>query len=64
FKDLYLAYYFPLDYFPSDVLEIEQHVTNSRNTSIALSFESQLDDFFKYAKKTQTSQFDSLQEVK
>ncbi|CAG8841472.1 29141_t:CDS:1, partial [Gigaspora margarita] len=46
------------------VSEIEQHVTNSGNTSIASSFESQLDDFFEYAKKTQTSQPDSLQEVK
>ncbi|CAG8839589.1 26591_t:CDS:2, partial [Gigaspora margarita] len=40
------------------------HVTNSRNTSIVSSFESQLDDFFEYSKKAQTSQPDSLQEVK
>lgn len=53
-----------MDYFPSDVLEIEQHVTNSGDSSIVSSFESQLDDFFEYTKKAQTSQPDSLQEVK
>ena len=60
FEDLYLAYYFPLGYLPSDVSEIEQHVTNSGDASIVSSFESQLDDFFEYTKKAQTSHSNSL----
>ncbi|CAG8731357.1 26007_t:CDS:2, partial [Dentiscutata erythropus] len=43
---------------------IVKYVTNSEDSSIVSSFESQLDDFFEYFKKAQTSQPDSLQEVK
>ncbi|CAG8675145.1 12302_t:CDS:2 [Cetraspora pellucida] len=62
------SYYFLLDYFSSKISDIEQHVINSRDTSIedkVSTFESQLDNFFEYAiKKTQTNQPDMLQEVK
>ncbi|CAG8831777.1 29227_t:CDS:1, partial [Gigaspora margarita] len=46
------------------ILEIKQHITNSGDSSIVSLFESQLDDFFKYSKKAQTSQSDLLQKVK